>query len=302
MAKNSVLIIDDEAISVSALSEMLSDDYIVYAETNGTGGIEVARNLLPDMILLDVVMPGISGFEVISTLKKEEKTKDIPVIFITSMGDSHDEEMGLALGAADYISKPFSKSIVKLRVQNQSQIINQIRTINTLSMTDTLTGIGNRRFFNNVVSSEWKRAKRMQTNISFMILDIDNFKNYNDSYGHLQGDVVIKELAAIMKSELERASDKIARWGGEEFAIVLPETSLSGAIKVAEDIRKRVENANLALPDGTITPVTVSIGVHSIVPSQIDVSCTLDKFLSDADNALYHAKRTGKNKVCTIKG
>ena len=245
-------------------------------------------------------MPDLDGFEVIEQLKKDERTMDIPVIFITSLSDREDEEKGLALGAADYISKPFSKIVVELRVRNQLKILNQMKLINTMSLTDALTGIGNRRYFNTALNQEWRRSRRKQVNLCFMILDIDNFKNYNDSYGHMQGDVVLKEIADVMKNSLFRPADKVARWGGEEFAIILPETDLQGGVKVANDVRKNIENTNFKLPDGTVTPITVSIGIHVVVPGLDDDEYTLDNFISDADNALYKAKRTGKNRVCTV--
>ena len=298
--KNSVLIVDDEAINITALSHMIGSEYTVYVEKDGLGCIESARELKPDVILLDVVMPAMNGFEVIEELKKDSATRDIPIIFVTGLSDAQDEETGLLLGAADYISKPFSSAIVKLRVRNQLQIVNQMRLIHELSVTDVLTGVGNRRYFNDILSEEWLRALRQQTPLSFMILDIDHFKKYNDTYGHLQGDVILKGVAALIQGGLLRSGDKLARWGGEEFAVILPGTELAGACKVAEAILHETEKSVFMLDENTPTRVTVSAGVHTVVPD-MDNTYTLDSFISDTDKALYTAKGTGRNRVCTVE-
>jgi len=298
MKKHSVLIVDDEALNITALSHMLSDDYSVHVTKTGVEGFEAAREMLPDIILLDIVMPEMNGYDVIEALKKDDDTKDIPVIFVTARGHVQDEELGLALGAVDYIAKPFSSSIVKKRVANQLKILSQMRTINELSRTDALTGIGNRRHFNDVLDKEWSRAMRQQVSLGFIIIDIDHFKNYNDSYGHLQGDIVLVKIAEVIKNGLHRAIDQVARWGGEEFAIILPDTDSNGAVSVVENIRKAVEGTAFML-NGEPTHVTISAGVHSVIPSQ-GSDYKLDNFVSDADTALYRAKNKGRNRTSTL--
>ncbi|MCL2387132.1 MAG: diguanylate cyclase [Defluviitaleaceae bacterium] len=297
--KNSILVVDDEAMNITALSHILKQDYTVYVEKDGQGCIEAARELMPDLILLDIIMPAMNGFEVIATLKKDEATRDIPVIFVTGLNNAQDEEMGFVLGAADYISKPFSASVVKLRVKSQIQIINQMRLIHNISITDALTGIGNRRYFYTQLEQEWQRSMRQQTTISFIMLDIDHFKTYNDTHGHLQGDMVLKETAQIIKGSLARAIDKAARWGGEEFAIILPDTTMEGAKLVAERIRETVEAHAFVIDPSTTTSITVSIGINCNVPKR-GADYTLENFVSDADKALYYAKGTGRNRVCVF--
>ncbi|MCL1862621.1 MAG: diguanylate cyclase [Defluviitaleaceae bacterium] len=288
--KNSVLIVDDEAMNITALSHILKNDYTIYVEKDGIGCIEAAKELKPDLILLDVLMPAMSGFEVINELKKDETTHDIPVIFVTGLNNAQDEEMGFLRGAADYINKPFSSAVVKLRVHNHMKIINQMRLIHQISITDALTGIGNRRFFYSQMEHEWQRSLRQQTPLGFMMLDIDNFKEYNDKNGHLQGDAVLKNVAEIIKSSLTRAIDIVARWGGEEFVVILPDTPLEGTKAVAERIRESVEKSGL----------TVSIGVNCTIPMK--ENCTQENFVSDTDKALYQAKSEGRNRVVCHRG
>ncbi|MCL1939251.1 MAG: diguanylate cyclase [Desulfovibrionaceae bacterium] len=295
--KNSILIIDDDRASLKALTLMLSPDYEIYTAKDGLDAIETAVKFLPDLILLDIVMPDMNGYEVIAELKKHEKVKDIPVIFITALGNAEDEEKGLAMNAVDYISKPFSSKIVKLRVSNQIKMLNQLQTIERLSVTDQVTGIANRRCFDNFLKTEWNRAIREQLPISLLIIDIDHFKRYNDTYGHQQGDVALQAVAKAIAENNKRAGDLTARLGGEEFAVVLPNAKLEGGLGVAEQIRSGVENLVIPCADGSITKITVSIGVSSLLPTQ---GSSMDAFISQTDNMLYTAKETGRNRVCAI--
>ena len=293
--------IDDDKLNIIALTRILGSDYQVYFEGDGENGIKAAKTFKPDLILLDIVMPGMTGFEVIKVLKADETTKGIPVIFLTGRRDVQDEEAGFVLGAIDYITKPFSASIVKLRVGNQLKIIQQMRQIYTLSVEDALTGLGNRRHFNNILNHEWVRSIRQQLPLAFMIIDIDYFKKYNDTYGHLSGDAVLKGAAQVIKKCISRATDHVARWGGEEFAIVLPDTSGEGAQIVAENVRNSIETTAFEMEDGIFTNITVSIGVHSVIVKN-DPDYTLKRFISDTDVALYEAKRAGRNRVVLAGG
>ncbi|MCL2202704.1 MAG: diguanylate cyclase [Defluviitaleaceae bacterium] len=297
--RNSILIIDDEEKNIVALSQILEDDYILYVESNGVAGIKTAWEHKPDLILLDVVLPEMNGFEIITALKYNEATRDIPVIFITGLNDTQYEEKGFKLGAADYINKPFSWAVVKLRVRNHMQIVNQMRINSHLSITDELTGIGNRRFFYSRLEQEWLRALRQKTPLGFMMLDIDNFKPYNDRHGHMQGDRALKAVAQALKDSLPRAIDKCARWGGEEFAVILPETNLPGTRTVAERVRANAEKLQLPLDEGTITTLSVSIGIHSAIPQ--GENYTLKQFVQDTDKALYHAKHNGRNQAVAVE-
>ena len=293
---NSVLIVDDEVLNITALTNILNEEYTVYVTKEGEKAMQLAYDVKPDVILLDIVMPGISGFEVITGLKENEATQNIPVIFVTGLKENEDEELGLTLGAADYITKPFNESIVKLRVGNQIKMINQVRTIERLSITDALTNTSNRRHFDIRLKQEWLRSQRDGTSVSLMFLDIDNFKNVNDRYGHLFGDKILKNVADNIKHCLKRSLDVAARWGGEEFAVLLTNTPMSGALYLADEIRKTVEKRVVQSDELKDVYVTISIGVNSLVPK---ADSSLYDFIDKTDKSLYKAKKTGKNRVCT---
>ena len=293
--KNSILIVDDEKSNLKYLNHLLSNDYAIFIAKDGREAIEIAKAVLPDLILLDIVMPGMDGYEVFSALKSYETTREIPVIFITGLGSNEDEEKGLASGAVDYITKPFSAEVVRRRVQNQIRIINQIRAVEDLSMTDPLTGIANRRSFDLQLNTEWRRAIREKSSIGILMMDVDRFKIYNDTYGHQQGDVALQTVAKTLAKTLRRPADFAARWGGEEFAILLPLTDMEGALNIAELIRKNIEAAIISCADGTQANVTASIGVNVQIPAQND---SMEEFIFNADKALYTAKETGRNRVC----
>jgi len=296
---NSVLIVDDENSNIIMITKILNPYYTVYAAKNGEAAIKAAEKYLPDVILLDILMPDMDGYTVLATLKKSEETRNIPVIFITGLSNAADEEKGLTLGAADYITKPFSSVIVKLRVRNQMKMLDQLRLIERLSKLDQLTELPNRRSFDEQLHSEWRRAAREQKYISILMIDVDKFKNYNDTYGHQQGDVALRAIAKAITSTFKRSSDFAARWGGEEFSLLLPSTDSSGAFEIAEQIRRQIEDMNIPSSDGSISKITVSIGINTLVP--IDGS-TINEFISGADEVLYKAKRNGRNRICNFKG
>ena len=292
--KYSILIVDDEISNIIALSDMLEEDYDVSALRDSLDVVETVKSDMPDIILLDIVMPGMDGFDVIKALKKSKMTKDIPVIFITGLDDIETEEKGLIYGAADYITKPFHAPIVQLRVRNQIKILDQFRTILRLSMHDQLTGLPNRRNFESRVSYEWSRAHREQTPLSLLMIDIDHFKDYNDTYGHQSGDNALITVVKAFAQALKRPGDFAVRWGGEEFIILLPNTDLTGAKEVAEQVRESVENSKV---EGNITAsVTVSVGIHTW---NYGDESTIDELISNADTALYEAKHRGRNRIHT---
>lgn len=291
--KNTLLIVDDENVNLKVLNYILGNEYVIYTAKDGIGAIEKAKKYKPDLILLDILMPDMDGYQTLAAIREDEEIKKTPVIFITGLDSDEDEEKGLSLDAADYITKPFSAAIVKLRVQHQIRIINQLRTIEHLSMIDQLTNIPNRRCFDRHFQMEWKQAIREKTPLSLLMLDIDDFKNVNDTYGHQQGDIILQMVAKIFPLAFRRPIDFAARWGGEEFIALLPNTHLEGAMEIAEKIRADIEKKETPYSGGVIK-ITISIGVNTLVPVQ---SSSLNAFISNADKALYAAKEAGKNRV-----
>ncbi|MCL2181118.1 MAG: diguanylate cyclase [Treponema sp.] len=297
VVKNKILIVDDEKANLKILTHILGSEYTIYTATNGASALEKAKELLPDLILLDILMPEMDGYQTLSAIKNSEQLKNIPVVFTTGLDSDEDEEKGLSLDAADYITKPFSSPIVKLRVRNQIQIVNQLRVIESLSMIDQLTQIPNRRNFDYRLNVEWKQAIREQQPISLLMIDLDKFKDLNDIFGHQNGDFALKTIAELFKKSLRRPADFTARWGGEEFIVLLPNTHLDGALEVAEMIRSDAEKTSIVFSGGAQSNITLSIGVTSIVPKQ---DSNKEAFLSKADKALYHAKESGRNRVAHL--
>jgi diguanylate cyclase (GGDEF)-like protein len=295
-AKNSLLIVDDDKSELMMMSHILQAEYTVRVAPDGETALKIAEKYQPDLILLDIIMPDMDGYRVFTELQNSEKSADIPVIFISGLNNTNDEKRGLKLGAVDYINKPFDEMIVKLRVHHQIRIINQLRTIEHLSLIDQLTGIPNRRNFDTRLSVEWGRATREDTPISILMVDIDHFKHYNDTYGHQQGDKALRLVAQILAKTIKRTTDFYARWGGEEFVVLLPNSDSAGGMKIAEQLRQNIEAAELPYDDeGNFTKLTVSIGVNSYTPM---LEGSVDQFISRADKALYDAKNSGRNKVC----
>lgn len=296
-SKFKILVVDDEKSNLDILVHILRPAYTLYIATSGIEALKRVESNAPDLILLDIIMPDMNGFDVLCELKKSDMTRSIPVIFITGLNSIEDEERGFALGAVDYITKPFHHSIVKARVKTHLQIVKQIHTIEKLCMIDALTDIPNRRSFDKQIRAEWGRAIRDKSPLSMLMIDIDNFKTYNDTYGHSHGDMVLQAISKIFLSSLRRAGDFAARWGGEEFAVLLPNTALSGALEIAEIIRSRVEAIDISQLSGDpSTCLTISIGVSATIPS---FDSSMSAFIGDADKALYVAKTTGKNQVCS---
>lgn len=298
-----ILIVDDERSNLEVLSHILKpgdadpihSNYMLTVTKSGQSALTKVLNDKPDLILLDIIMPDMSGFDVLTVLQCSDITRSIPVIIITGLSSIEEEEKGFAMGAVDYITKPFHSSIVRARVRTHLRIVEQMRTIERIGLIDVLTNITNRRGFDNQITMEWSRAIREKTPVSFLMIDIDKFKELNDTYGHQQGDVILKRIAQILTSTLKRSADFAARWGGEEFAVLLPDTALDGALEVAESIRKNIEAATFPSIRGfSGLKVTVSIGVASESPVFDSV---MSDFIGRADKALYASKESGRNKV-----
>ncbi|MCL2797832.1 MAG: diguanylate cyclase [Firmicutes bacterium] len=297
--KHTLLLVDDEKSNLLVLADILSPYHNILMAKSGARALELAGDNTPDLILLDVIMPEMSGFEVIKRLKDAKDTTEIPVIFITGLSDTDSEEKGLSLGAVDYIAKPFNRAIVKARVETHLKIVEQMRMIERLCLVDPLTTIANRRDFENRMGVEWYRALRIPLPLSIFMLDIDHFKKYNDTYGHPQGDVALKAVAQSLTATLRRSSDFAARWGGEEFIGLLPSLDdPKSALEIAEQIRENVAALLIPTSDGNITTLTASIGLYTAVPS---IESCAENFIKKADDALYQAKLAGRNRVVSAE-
>jgi diguanylate cyclase (GGDEF)-like protein len=291
-----ILIVDDEIMNLKVLADLLKDEYTPVLAGSGEQALKHAfSDFPPDLILLDVMMPHMGGYEVIKALKHNDKTNNIPVIFVTALNSTEDEEHGFMLGAVDYITKPFSPPIVKMRVRNHLRIVHQYKLLDQLAYLDGLTEISNRRRFEEVLQKEWARATRSGLPFSLAMVDVDYFKQYNDHYGHAMGDLTLQKIAKALAGVLRRPADFIARYGGEEFVMLLPETDALSARMVAERARQVVIERNIPHNFSEAARlVSVSIGLATVY---IDTKISPQTFLEMADQNLYQAKQRGRNQV-----
>ena len=290
----SVLVIDDEKINLKIISDILSDEVSVMLAKSGEQGIRKAIEYKPDLILLDVLMPEMDGFETMSRLRHDVRTSAIPVIFITALNDSTHEEKALLMGASDYIQKPLHTNIVQARVHLHLQLVKQRKMLEKLANIDPLTSLANRRKYQDFIDQEWQKAIAHQACLSLLVIDIDNFKQYNDCYGHATGDKVLQQVATVLS---EQVLDKglVARYGGEEFVILLPGHSKEEGAEVARRCMQGVEALNLAYRHEDFSgKVTVSVGGATESPSPDSRS---EDFFNAADIMLGLAKKSGKNKI-----
>jgi diguanylate cyclase (GGDEF)-like protein len=312
--KATVLVVDDTQMNLRIVSELLSrQGYAVQQAHDGEAALESVRNALPDLILLDIRMPGLDGYQVCERLKIEERTKDIPVIFISALDEVLDKVKAFSAGGVDYITKPFQVDEVLARVETHlalrrlrkeleeqnlrlEQEISERKKMEVqlrlLAVSDPLTNIFNRRHFFALAEKEMARASRYDHPMSVVLMDIDHFKRVNDTHGHLVGDQVLVALTK-MCAENMRTVDIFARYGGEEFSILLPETGKISAFEVAERLRLKIA-ANPFEVNGFDIPITVSLGVAS---TECEVGISLDELLDRADKALYRSKNEGRDRV-----
>jgi len=310
-AKPSILVVDDTPENIDVLKEALKKDYIVRPALDGATALKIASaDPKPDLILLDIRMPGMDGYEVIRRLQADANTREIPVIFVTAASDIESELKGFELGAVDYITKPLSPAIVRARVcihlelhdarkklekQNQD-LKTQTDLLEKIVHLDSLTNISNRRHFDEMLEIEWSRGLRNKTPLSVIVADIDYFKGFNDHYGHVEGDRCLCSVAQCLSSLLQRPTDMVARYGGEEFVAILPVTDIKGAALLAENWRAGVEK--LRIPhavSGAADHVTISVGYATLIPAKDLVPYYL---VGVADEMMYQAKESGRNLVC----
>lgn len=291
-----ILIVDDMPTNIRILGEALRHEYAVSIATSGEQALQACQgDDPPDLALLDIMMPGMDGFEVCRRLKAEAATRDIPVIFVTVRDQGRDEEQGLSLGAVDYITKPFYLPVVLARVRAHLELRRKSRMLERLALVDGLTEVANRRGLDEVLEREWRRARRTGASLAAIMADIDHFKAYNDNYGHAAGDACLRRVARILALALARPGDTLGRFGGEEFLAVLPDTGPEAALEVAERLRRAVEDANLPHAHSPAADrVTLSLGAAAIAAGEDNAAGDLVKA---ADTALYRAKNEGRNRA-----
>jgi diguanylate cyclase (GGDEF)-like protein len=321
-----LMIVDDSIPFTNALKAILQD--MGYEDIVMRHSVKEAIDYLnsdlnkpsgtTDIILMDVMMPGINGIEGVRQIKAIQEFRDIPVIMISAIDEETQIEEAFEAGAIDYIGKPIKKvelrarvrSILKLKEERDNRKANEQKLavvnkylarsnkqLQILSVTDSLTGIANRRYFDNIMIKEWRRAVRDHKELSLIMVDIDHFKQYNDFYGHIQGDTCLKKVVTALKKAIKRSADMIARYGGEEFVALLPSTDSEGAKKIAVAMQKathRMKEEHIKSPVDKI--VTVSIGIATSLPKKDGKWETL---IDAADNALYQAKSLGRDQIVT---
>lgn len=289
-----LLIVDDDPNNVRLLASIFDQDYDILFALNGLEAIDISLRERPDLIILDVMMPDLDGYTVCKTIKNHPHTKDIPIVFLTAHCDAEEEIRGLEMGAADFISKPFYPKVVKIRVSNQIELKYAREKLTKLAITDGLTGIANRRYFDDQLAHEWTRARRLNQTLAIAMIDVDWFKKYNDHYGHQGGDDCLRQVANVLSNVAKRDSDFVARYGGEEFAIILPMTQAENALELSKNICLALSNLELPHALSDFGHVTLSVGVAVGCPKQ---NTTPHNLLVNADKALYTAKEKGRNRA-----
>lgn len=293
--RGTILIVDDEQVVFESLELFLEDKHdLIYAD-NGSSGLVKARTERVDLILLDIGMPDINGYELCRMLKSDPQTEDVPVIFLTAFSSPSDEAMGLEAGAVDYIAKPINPPIVRARVDTHIALKMQRDYLEVLVRQDALTMLINRRGLDELLSREWRRAARARKPISMIMIDIDSFKLFNDNYGHMAGDQCLKQVSTCLASVIHRGGDYLVRYGGEEFAVLLTDTPFEFLELMCERLRAAVEALMIPHASSIVkNVVTISVGGASIIPMHTE---SPSKLLIEADRMLYQVKNAGRNGV-----
>lgn len=295
MSKPIIMIVDDEVSNIEMIGAVLEDSYEICFARSGEDALRLAETARPDLILLDIVMPGMDGYEVCRRLKDAASLAEVPVIFTTGLYEPEDEVSGFAAGAIDYVIKPIQPLVLQSRVRNHLELKRMRDQLAEMAMTDALTGLGNRRRMEVLLEAESRRLARDADWLSFIILDIDFFKQFNDLYGHPQGDACLRAVAEALRGCMQRSEDACLRYGGEEFACVLPRTDHRGALQIAENLRRAIEQ--LAIPNAGSTVgafVTASFGVAT---GRCLPDLSVELWVGTADAMLYESKRLGKNRI-----
>ncbi len=296
--KPRLLIVDDQPVNIQALYQVFAADYQVFMATSGAQALGICRDKHPDLVLLDIQMPGMDGYEVCRQIKAEVELQDLPVVFVTAHSEPQAETLGLEVGAVDFISKPFNPAVVRARVKTHLTLKLQGDLLRQMVFIDGLTGVYNRRFFDERLELEFQRAKRSGSTLSLMVVDVDYFKRFNDHYGHLAGDEALRAVATTLLGQLKRPGDMVSRYGGEEFACILPDTDAAGALALAGEMDSAIRAAQITHAYSDVCGfLTVSLGVASFQP---DASRLAEELIVAADQQLYLAKSRGRGRACGV--
>jgi diguanylate cyclase (GGDEF)-like protein len=296
--RGKILLVDDQVVNIKILHQLLHQDYDIHMATDGLKAIEICEKIQPDIILLDIEMPNLNGFDVCAKLKQRAETRSIAVIFVTGHFDEEKEVQGFQLGAVDFIHKPINPVITQARIKNQFKLKRQSDLLRSIALLDGLTGVANRRKFEQHTPTTWQHCLRDKLPISIVMLDIDFFKRFNDCYGHSKGDECLRKVAQTINSRARRPYDLVARFGGEEFICVMPNTDFDGALFVTQQIVDSIIALKIPHEGSDVMKfVTISAGLASVIPSQ---NMELQALIESADKQLYRAKSQGRNRVEAI--
>jgi diguanylate cyclase (GGDEF)-like protein len=308
---DSILLVDDDPGVIQLLGRILATAGDLRFATNGEDALRLAEESPPDLILLDAEMQGMSGYRVLDALKGRPEMADVPVIFVTGHAEPAFEVSAFEAGAADFIAKPFRAALVLARVTTQLRLKRMTDQLRVAAATDGLTGVANRRKFDAILEQEWQRSRRSADPLSLLLIDVDHFKRYNDRYGHPKGDQSLRSVAQALVNAVRRPADLVARCGGEEFGVLLPQTARAGAQNVAQRVLAAVKSLDIVHADSpTARHLTVSIGIASYdensvcwvsnpaevryIDDEQGLPCTAADLVVTADRALYSAKRAGR--------
>lgn len=291
-----ILIVDDQAINIHQISQVLPANYEVFMATSAEQALEICAKTPPDLILLDIMMPTMNGLEFCRILKKQPEMQDIPVIFVTALQSTEEENACWAAGAVDFVTKPVNFMTLLNRVNAHLTLYFQKAYLRELALVDGLTGIANRRAFDERIKIDFHRAQRTKTSLGVILIDVDFFKSYNDQYGHPAGDECLCQIAALLQSTFKRSTDLVARYGGEEFICLITDTEEKSLLLIAEKICHAVQHLKIKHTQSKVAPmVTISLGL-AIYPNT-PCKCYQD-LIEVADKRLYKAKLNGRNQVC----
>ncbi len=299
-ARTRLLVVDDQPLNIRVMHEIFGADHEVLMATSGAEALEICRRQVPDLVLLDVSMPDLDGLEVCRQLKADPLLQDVPVIFVTAGNTPEEESRGFAAGAVDFITKPVNPVVVRARVRTHLTLKAQSDLLRNLAYVDGLTGIANRRRFEETLAREWRTCARSGEGLTVGMIDVDHFKLFNDRYGHPAGDDCLRRIAQAIQGRLRRPRDLVARYGGEEFACIVPASSANNVTTLFEQIRESIVALRIPHESSPTSPlVSISLGFQHAVPN---AHTAPGDWIATADEWLYEAKQQGRNRVVGSAG